>query len=195
MTTIVEKTMKKQRIKSTNKEERNGRTWVFVLAIFAIVLLLGSVGFAIAGPYIMTLPVYETLTATYTTEMLTNESSLDTDNTFTLTKKNKYEMNEKIVFSSEDSNVYIGPDPEFPYIFGNKGAENSNVSFSFTLDTEKEYKDIVLTVFSCLEDGSGVAEFDKDSIIYNEDKTIKIEKTSDIFIKKVSVTYKLRVKN
>ncbi len=188
---MLETFMKKSRYKTNT----NGGAAPVVVGVLAIVVFIAAVCFAALAPYFKSLPVYQSFIANYTVDLITVDSSLNSDGSFELTGKNSIQLDEKLTFSSSDTNVGIGNYDPHDYIYRDKGGENSNVTLLFTVETDKEVKDVFYNVVFCDEDGTNPVTVNQEEIVNNENGSITINKTTNIFVNKVTVNYKIRVKN
>ncbi len=179
-----------------NEGERNGKKRVLFMIIFSCFLLLGSAFVFAASPYLNTLPIYEKVSRTYTPSLITETTELEDDGSLLLNNKNKYEKEEKLRLSSTNTNTHIGDYHTSKFIYGDVDGASSNITLSFTVE-EVEIKDVKFDISVCKVDGTSVTKLKEEDYIFqdtlNEFVAI-INRTSDIYISTITITYFLRVK-
>lgn len=181
--------------KQINYEERNGKKRVLFLLGLTVVLTLGSIAVMVLIPYLNTLPLYRSFFKTYTTAYISEESVLSPENTFYIDTTNSDGHGEELIIGSEDANVELGDFNNPKYIFADRGSIDSNIFISFSLSGANPV-DIITHMYVCTEDGSNITMLDnKDaSIIEGNPYIISFNKEEDIFVNRVTVSYKVRIK-
>lgn len=189
---------KKNNASIKNSEERNGRKINVFFLLLAFLILISGIATAVILPYIKTLPVYQRYIVTYTTSIISSESSITPDNTFVVDTKNGSGMNEQLVFSSSNDSLLLGPYTTHPYIVGNQMGSDSNIKLEFTVDTTLEVSSPIIKIVTCNESGGEPTDYPKEKITINQDKnTFNTTITSDVdlYIQEVVISYSIRVKN
>ena len=189
---------KKNNASIKNSEERNGRKINVFFLLLAFLILISGIATAVILPYIKTLPVYQRYAVTYTTSIITSETSLSGDNTLKVDSKNGSGMNEQLVFSSSNDSLLVGPYATHPYIVGNQMGSDSNIKLEFTVDTTLEVSSPSFKITICNESGGEPTDYPKEKITINQDKNTfntTITSSEDLYIQEVVISYSIRVKN
>lgn len=189
---------KKNNASIKNSEERNGRKINVFFLLLAFLILISGIATAVILPYIKTLPVYQRYIVTYTTSIITSETSLSGDNTLKVDSKNGSGMNEQLVFSSSNDSLLLGPYTTHPYIVGNQMGSDSNIKLEFTVDTTLEVSSPIIKIVTCNESGGEPTDYPKEKITINQDKNVfdtTITSSEDLYIQEVVISYSIRVKN
>ena len=178
-----------KKVKS-NTTEKNSRKRIQVLLFCSFTLLVGGIATAVIIPYASTLPIYISSTANFTTDLLTEWSTIDTSGRFALTKGN-----EILVFSSSQEHVSIGDYNLKNFLYCDEDSFNTSINVSFTV-TGYEIKDIKFIVNVCNEDGTEIHDYGKEyEIIQNNNQyKITVNSDDDLYINNVAVSYKKRVR-
>ncbi len=184
-----------KRIKQINYEEKNGKKRVLFLACLIIILLLGSIAVMALIPYFNTLPIYRSYSRTYTTALIDEHSTFNTDHEYVSGSFNSDGDEERLVFSSGDPNVELGDYHEPKYIFADRGGIDSNIRLEFTVKS-RNMLNIVLHIYISDEVGENVQMLNDSevTIATGESCIASFHKEEDIFINKVTVSYTLRIK-
>jgi len=178
-----------------NEGERNGKKRVVILFVLIGILLVGSGALFASIPYLNTLPMYKTVSSTYSTSFLTNTTALDSDNSLVIKNNNSFGKEETFTLSSSGANILLGNHETKAYLYSVKDGATTNVSMNFTV-ADTDFKDVRYSVSICRENGSGVNKINSSLIVHSEENPAMatINWTSNIFIKEVTVSYKVRIK-
>ena len=164
------------------KENRNIFI-AFIILIIADIIFLTSVFVIGFRNYYGEVKPRDIRTSVFTTELITVDTSLDSDNVLTLTMN---ELEEIKVGSSP--NIEIGP-LTHEYMFTSRGGATNNISLNFQYKTysfDHVHYDLTL----CDESGNITTHISDDKYI-DEFQYFKYTSTSDIYVKEVKVTYEV----
>jgi cytoskeletal protein RodZ len=174
--------------KRKDDEERKRRKWIYTILIL-IILYLIFVGVIFIPAIINTTKEPPKYVSNYTVNMISDTTSLDTDKSLSLTNHNdSLNIDEKLRFSSTNSNVGVGPYLTKPYIFEDVAGSNSNVKLEFII-TSKTIKSLLMEIYISDSDGNNITKLNDSDITKNSDLSITYSSNNDIYINKVVVTY------